>query len=126
MYPFGPLIACTHGDGEGVDQQQVSPAAERAVAQGLAGEFLIPVAIVRQRHGWFDTRRGQLQQLAVAGEFGLAVTVGQNREIAERTEGSIAKSRQRRSRAGQVNALESRHCTATMPLGRNWDHDKID
>ena len=68
----------------------------------------------------------QLQQLAAAGEFGLAVTVGQNREIAERTEGSIAKSRQRRSRAGQVNALESRHCTATMPLGRNWDHDKID
>ena len=41
------------------------------------------VAIVRRRCRWLDARRGQLQQLAAAGEFGLAVAVGQKAVMAD-------------------------------------------
>ena len=41
------------------------------------------VAVVGQRRGWFDDRRRQLQQLPAAGEFGLAVAVGQKAVMAD-------------------------------------------
>jgi hypothetical protein len=70
-------------DGKGLDTDHVPFAAKRAVAQGLAGQSFVAIAVIFLVAGLRGQGCRGVQKLSAEREFGVPVTVGEESVMAD-------------------------------------------